>query len=67
MYAQLTKKQTNYMEQSTSWEANSTLSYNKKLRLFYGARNFITVSIRDATGPNPESDESNPHPPTLFP
>jgi hypothetical protein len=43
------------MEQSPSWEANSH-SASQEIPRFYGARRFITVFTRAATGPYSEPD-----------
>jgi hypothetical protein len=55
------------MEQSTSWEANSKLSYSRNSPPYMEPEGSLLCSQTPTIGSYPESDESNPHPPTLFP
>jgi hypothetical protein len=57
-------KRTNCMEQSPPSEADS---YLVKFLAFYGTEGSLLCSQDPAIGPYPESDESSPYPPTLFP
>jgi hypothetical protein len=55
------------MEQSPSCEANSTLSKSRNSLPFMEPEGLLTCSQELANGPYSEPDESNSHPPTLFP
>jgi len=57
---------TNYVQQSSSEEADSNSAVNQ-FPSFYGTWRFITVFTRATTGPYPESDVCSPHVSTLFP
>jgi hypothetical protein len=50
------------MEQSPSWEAKS-LSYSRNPPSFMEPQGSLPCSQKPATGPYPEADETNPHPP----
>jgi hypothetical protein len=52
------------MEQGPSRESNELV---KKLPAFMEAEGLLPCSQEPATGPCPESDESSPHLPTIFP
>jgi hypothetical protein len=54
------------MEQSSSWEANSTLSYSWKSLHFMELKGLLHCSQEPATGPYPKPNKSNPHSQTLF-
>jgi hypothetical protein len=53
------------MEQSSSWEANGTLNYSRTFQSFMKPEGLLPWTA--ATSPYHEPEESNPHPPNLYP
>jgi hypothetical protein len=58
---------TNYMDQSPSWEAKSTLSWSRNSPHVMGLEGSSPYSQGPTACPYPEPNESNPHHQTHFP
>jgi hypothetical protein len=58
---------TNSLDGAESWEVNSTFSFSRDFPPFIESEGSLLCSQEPTTGPFPERNESNPHPPTLFP